>query len=310
MTTQQTESAPRIDKQRLQSRCNGIGDLHFLAAAAVLVASAVGWRVAVSALGIVLQKAPVPWPPGVRVDTDFRLLSLARQFGPYERVEADGECPDPRTGQPVRDHRPDGEILYEPHLMDLLGIGTGYDRTRYDERCSNWYVSRIYRDGRERPGSPYRYWQLDVTYYTGSLDTVPHVPERCLVAGGATVSSSAKVTFRADGVSADWSGDLVFRRTRYEKLTERTGSLWESVQYYTFSLNGRPESAWEKVRGTLTLPGIPHAYFAKIQFAPRDSVTDLAETDRRAQDFLSQALPEILRALPTRADVQKLADRD
>jgi hypothetical protein len=82
------------------------------------------------------------------------------------------------------------------------------------------------------------------------------------------------------------------------------------VQYYVFSLNGRPEESRNQVRLQLTDPRVRYAYFAKIQFGLRMSVNDVAMADERAKEFLGVALPEALRMLPMPQDVERLNTSD
>jgi len=273
-------------------------DRHFLVAAAVLAVTAIGWGAAVEILGIVMQKQAVPWPDGVQVDSHHRLLSLAKTFGPdgrYERVEGDGD----------KDGKPDGEIELEQDVLETLGVGSKYDRTRYGSRRSNWYVSRVYRDTQGQ--GQHKLWHLDVTYYTGGLDKVPHVPERCLVAGGASVLGTDTVKFTVSSDRLLWSGAIPFRRTRYATRGE-FGPVYR-LQYYVFSYNGRVVSDWKKVRGKLLNPFQRYSYFAKIQFGPRESVSDFAATDRAAETFIQHALPEVLKLLPAPEDVERLSEK-
>ena len=250
----------------------------------MLAISSAGWGTGIRLLEWATHKEPVPWAKGVRIDpATRRLLTLADQFGPYRMRPKNGEI-----------------VLDEPTL-ELLGIKTPlHDGARVARRSSNWYVSRVYRDSGE--SAQRRSWRLSVYYYTGGLDRVPHVPERCLVADGARWLDSRTVRFEAATGPAPWAGGVPFRRA----LFARRGGKF--VQYYTFSLNGRPECSWEVVRATLSLsPWMRHCYFAKIQFAPYGEVANLEEADRAAARFAEHFLPEVLRALPMPPDVRRLS---
>jgi len=265
---------------------------HFLIAAALLAVTAGWWLVAPNALRWFFCKPPVPWPKDLEVSADCRWITLPTQLGHYVRVD-DEERP--------------GEILLSASDLELLGIGTSYDLTRFDQRCSNWYVSRLYKDTRppaQRTGP--KYWRLDVTYFTGVLDPVAHVPENCLVATGVRIVGNTAVTFSVPAARSPWDRPFTVLRTLYEKLDPQTHITLRFVQYYVFCLNGRPETSWQKVRLTLTLPWVQHVYFAKIQFAPDYVVTDLAAIDRQAEEFMNAVLPAVLKGLPSAADVEAL----
>src|SRR5947207_1178907 len=46
------------------------------------------------------------------------------------------------------------------------------------------YVTRTYAEKSRAEGSAARRLEVHLPYYTGKVDTVPHVAERCLVGGG------------------------------------------------------------------------------------------------------------------------------
>ena len=263
-----------------------LGDRHFMIAAVVLAVSAAGWGSTVRLLKWVTFKEPVPWPACVRVDRDTRrLLSLGERLGPLV-LRADG-----------------GDVTLDETRLELLGMKTGYDDShRFDRRESNWYLTRIYDD--PRPGRAVRTWQIGLYYYTGGVDKVPHVPERCLVADGATWLESRDMPVTAGGVPAPWAGGFSVRRALFAKSGRRF------VQYYFFSLNGRPESSWKVVRTTLSLsPWLRHCYFAKVQFAPQGRVDDLERADREAAEILADVLPDVLKQLPMPEDIKRLKRR-
>jgi len=260
---------------------------HFLIVAMILAATTIGWNQTIKRLRWVMSKESVPWPTDVRVSDDFRLLNLPKKLGPYVLVK-------------------DGEIVYPEDDLELLRVGTSVDKMRLGQRRSNWYLARIYRDTRKSPQARYNAWRLEVYYYTGGMDTVPHVPERCLVAAGAAMLGSKDIIFKAPAARKPWDEPIVFRRARYEVSDRLKLNTRQFVQYYAFSLNGRPEKSWERVRLTLSYPWIRYSYFAKIQFAPVRNVIDQAEADRAAEEFLNNFLPSVLKTLPMPADIERL----
>jgi len=286
-----------------------VANRHFLIASLLLAATAVGWGTAKKLLGIVFSKSPVPWAAGVEVDEEFRLklTSLPERLGPY-RLAADGTMNAGQPGEP--DGVPDGFRTFPENTLELLHIGTVVDQDRREERQSNWYASRVYVD--TRPGRAFPQWDLEVTYYTGGLDKVPHVPEVCLLAAGASLidEECGRASFSAPAAKSPWDRALDFNRTVYEQRNQ-SGTLYKGVQYYIFSLNGRPEPMWETVRLELASPFGSYCYFAKIQFSPRQRITDVAKTDEAAADFIKNVLPGVLQALPMPRDIQALnaADR-
>ena len=289
------------EDMQTDTRAKSRGWVHFGIAAAILGVSAVGFESAISFLELATEKQPVPWPKGVSVDrATFRWENLPRELGGRYVLAGDGELLSQTDGIP------DGEIMLGDDIMSSLGIGTGWDKDRFPDRSSNWYVVRIYRDKTRSPGHPLRYWQLEVYYYTGALDTVPHVPERCLVAGGASLTDSRTLTVTVPKVPEAWNGPLNLRRTLYERQDPAIISVNQYAQYYIFSLNGRPESSWETVRLELAKPWVRHCYFSKIQFYPRGPIVNVKQADRAAGEFMNHFLPAVLRAIPMPSDIEAL----
>ncbi len=279
-------------------------DRTFLIAGAVLVVVALGRPIMVNALEIWLVKSPVPWPDPVRVNAqtwqnDGFPESLGN--GTYRMVSEDGVLLREKDGIP------DGDQPHEEDMIELLRIGGPADVDRIDERSSNWYVSRTYDETTEEG---WQLWQLAIEYYTGGHDPVPHVPEVCLAAGGATLAETGTMTVHYPQLREPWNEPFEIRRVVYEHKSPRTRQIMKFVQYYVFSLNGRPEENRQKVRLELTNPFMRHTYFAKIQFGMRQPVQDLALADEKAKEFLAAALPAALEMLPTAETVEKLNSGD
>ena len=276
--------------------------VHFFVAVGILTVTLVGWNWMIAKLQWVTRKEAVPWPPAVRVDAQCRLESFPTVCGPFVLAE-DGEL------EGTTDGKPDGEIVLKDDVMESLRINTARDKMNLAERKSNWYLTRVYRDSRvQLPNDPARFWRLEIFYYTGGLDKVPHVPERCLVAGGAALVTdlSGGITFQVDG-DKPWNGPVPFHRTGYEVSDRLRLNSRQYVQYYTFSLNGRPEDLWEKVRLKLSDPRLRYCYFAKVQFAPLGEVVDVKRTDQTAQEFVQNIMTTVLNMLPMPQDVDRLA---
>jgi len=277
---------------------------------------------------------------------EFRLLSLPAAFGPDGRFELarDGELFVPKNGElfvapsgeilegrggrlytkasgklysgdlegmtykkngkPVLDGEPDGEETIIGEVLESLAIGTALDSARHASRTSTWYVSRIYIDRSKVAGQRYRSWKLDVTYYTGSLDKVPHVPERCLRAAGMQITRTGSVAFASPGTAAPWQDEVTCRYVEFEDPRRSWKNI--NVQYYVFSLNGRPQSDWMKVRATMSSVFGKYAYFAKIQFGPGGEIGSPGEARKAAEEFVRYMLPEVLKTLPMPEDIERL----
>jgi hypothetical protein len=207
------------------------------------------------------------------------------------------------AGEPKKDGLPLGITVLKDDDASELGMMTS---------PLNWYYAAMYRD----TNAPGVLVQVYVTYYTGLLDAVPHVPERCLVAGGGSVlaDQSQSIDLAMTAVAPEWAGQwlkLKAYRTAYEV---RAGSGMGACQYHLFSMNGLPTDRWEEVRINLAKPWLKYCYFAKVQVAvfsaqngqPLRPEPDMAASDRACREFLDRALPVILRFLPSAGTVADL----
>jgi len=202
-----------------------------------------------------------------------------------------------RNNEPVLDGVPDGERTIGVETLESLAIGTALDYSTYEDRKSTWYVSRTYVDRTKSLGQEYSLWQLDVTYYTGTLDKAPHFPERCLVAAGMILGLQGNEDFEAPGPPSPW-GDrpVTCRFVEYTNPRGNPGNL--NVQYYVYSLNGVPESSWKQVRLQTASPFGKYSYFAKIQFNPLTGIRNADEAKQATSEFVKYMLPEVLKSLP------------
>ena len=209
------------------------------------------------------------------------------------------------SGKPVLDDIPDGEKTIIGEVLESLAIGTPLDFSTVDDRKSTWYVSRTYVDRQKSRGRKYRLWQLDVTYYTGTMDKAPHFPERCLQAAGMILGNMGNVEFEVPDAPGPWGTEpVICRAVEYNNPR----GTWENlhVQYYVYSLNGYPESSWKAVRLKMASVFGKYAYFAKIQFNPLNEIGDPKEAKQAAEEFVKYMLPEVLKALPTPEDIKRL----
>jgi exosortase/archaeosortase family protein len=140
---------------------------------------------------------------------------------------------------------------------------------------------------------PAAFVHASVTYYTGQVDSVSHVPEVCYVAGGI---SSAAHSEQARWIVAGRPLDV--RLVRVDSDPSR-GSSGARYVAYCFRVNGRDESENWKVRRSLMNVFERQAYYAKIEVMT--PVADPKQAERVLNDFLSSAMPEIEKCLPSGA---------
>ncbi|MFP4355056.1 MAG: hypothetical protein ACLFUJ_08000 [Phycisphaerae bacterium] len=269
-----------------------LADRSFLIAAGVLLACAAGWPILARQIGLFLDKTPVPWPEGTVVRDDFR-LDLDVRLGRYVMVANSDQVIDPET-------------------MQQLKIGSTLDKMRLESRTSNWYLSRVYERTDAKAASPYSAWYLQIFFYNGGTDTIPHVPERCRTQAGYRGMQSQTVQLTPSLAEfPEYADPLEIQRVLFKQAVPGVVEPLTRVEYYLFAFNGQPQADWKMVRLYMRDPFISHAYFAKIQFGPvgPGNIDDPEEANRQAEDFIRNVFPNVLANLPSAEDV-KMAMKD
>ncbi|MEM8737153.1 MAG: exosortase/archaeosortase family protein [Planctomycetota bacterium] len=193
-----------------------------------------------------------------------------------------------------------------------------------DELGTEYYLSRWYTDSRLPKNSPGSQIRLHVAYYTGLVDTVPHVPDRCFVVSGVehkglhtefvrldpehVTPRDQGTGFQADAELRPPGSDpfgpgttvtLPSRDIETVRFTYGPNARTDIDQHvlYFFAANGKFLASPNDVR----LHGFDirdrHSYYCKIE------VQVLGETDpdrvtELVTDLLDVMLPEILACLP------------
>ncbi len=179
---------------------------------------------------------------------------------------------------------------------------------------------------------------LHVAYYTGMIDTVPHIPERCWGAGGLvqlgdpvnmplTLSCIAEppddapankatglryptatvvdpVTRRGEAVALP-VGDVAMTLTTFQ---DRKASRIVQFGGYFFIANGRCTPSTFGVRALAFNLTDRYAYYCKVQLSGRYAEGETPASDRfraDSEDFLSQLLPHLMRTLPDWPSVEQ-----
>lgn len=201
-----------------------------------------------------------------------------------------------------------------------------------EELGTPFYLNRNYRKEGENDWSPV---QLHLAYYTGMVDAVPHIPERCNVAGGMVAQSQPR-TYALDIDRSDWSTDELLNidrnepyqtATRRNPITGRTetirmplGDLELRVTEFTipdqpdlriragyfFIANGGATSSPEGVKALAFRLQERYAYYCKVQLTMAGGPEFTAEEYISAcSDLLEELLPELMRCLPDWSEVER-----
>jgi hypothetical protein len=139
---------------------------------------------------------------------------------------------------------------------------------------------------------PEAYIHVTVQFYTGMVDTVAHIPDRCFIAGGYE-QTEYKVAQWA--CFAGKPGENPAARYIQFEDRIRPGQLPRQVAYF-FHVNGRFENDPLEVRQVLQDLFERYGYYSKVELMTL--TPDRTKAAGVLNDFLTHALPEIEKALP------------
>ena len=146
---------------------------------------------------------------------------------------------------------------------------------------------------------------VSITYYTGMVDTVAHIPDRCFLADGFEVTHYDTLRGRTLGTYADGSPRTIdYRLINFEDDSGR-GRASKNVAYL-FHVNGHYEPDPLGVRRSLQNLFEPYGYYAKVEVMSAGEAPRPGESPEQArrrstaaiEDLLTSLLPEVERCLP------------
>jgi hypothetical protein len=248
----------------------------FFAAAAVLLVAALSLNAATTFMQLNFKKLPV--------DPGQDLTKIPAQMGYWHLVSND----EPLSGD----------------IEETLGTKVYIFRDYVDERIVGRELIEQFQDkstterrrmlAQLQGRYPEAVVNLAVTYYTGLVDTVAHVPDRCYIAGGFQPSSYQSPTWLLAGERPEEDRQI---EVRYIQFEDQTGySMVSRNVAYFFHVNGRYESSPLGVRRSLQNLFERHGYYAKVELMT--IVRDSGESARIMSDFLAASLPEIEKCWP------------
>jgi len=170
---------------------------------------------------------------------------------------------------------------------------------------------------------------LHVAYYTGMIDTVPHVPERCLVAAGLQQTGDAVLvpvpldfSRLTENTEADpavhggtiWGGrsPTMFRRINLpsgiDKLEMRVTPFKDNqgrrlFSGYFFVTNGTTVPSADDIRLRAFRLSDDYAYYTKVQFTSV-MVKSPEELGRVAGQILDEIFPDLMWRMPDWVEVK------
>lgn len=197
------------------------------------------------------------------------------------------------------------------------------------------YLTRRYVQKNVPAGKRAHVVDLHMAYYTGMIDTIPHVPERCLVGGGWQITGGTvnvpltldRTTWRPDPARrgepnaplthamtatgagndgtlfSDMPGTPVRLPAGADKLMLRTTEFnnpksgTKLFAGYFFVANGGVASSAPEVRLLAFDLYSDYAYYLKVQVST-STAADAQELGEVAQSLIGELLPEIMRCVP------------
>jgi hypothetical protein len=257
----------------------------YIVAALLLAISAIGLNSAVGYLQLHFKKLPCP----------LRVVSLKEgiptQMGEWMQVSQD---------QPIDSE--DEQILGTTQYVfrdyvDSSAIGKDEIEAMKNASRPEYESMRL----RLQERHPEAFMTAAVTYYTGLVDTVAHIPERCYVADGYEVSKYDEIDANLHGANG-WQRNLKYRFLSFE---DQTGTRRVSRNVgYVFHVNGQYDCNSFGVRGRLQDLRERYGYYAKVELmtqTPGNRVQDTTLRDQSAramEKFMAAALPQIEKCLP------------
>jgi len=232
---------------------------------------------------------------------------------------------------PMRQHFDNISLKLGP--WEAIAEAPKLSKEMVEELGTDKYLDRQYAiNGEPRQGA----LNLHLAYYTGMIDAVPHVPDRCLVGAGLNITVPphnvplplARDGWRVDGeVLSRATGQPYQYVTYVDSITRRVQTVrmpqgefrLRTVEFsdkkdpgrrifggYFFIANGRVTPTPEGVKKLAFIKSEEYAYYCKVQLTMSGSNRQFGEEEfvRAAADFVGALLPELMRCLPDWSEIE------
>jgi hypothetical protein len=213
-----------------------------------------------------------------------------------------------------------------------LGKDSIFDEAMVESLGTHQYLNRAYA----MHGNPSKgLMTVHVAYYTGLIDAVPHVADRCMEAAGHNAKTLPEniplaidmstwrddpecvnrrtgkpypTVLRRHHFTGQWAsvhmpvGDLALRTTEFERDDDPAARVYAG---YLFIANGRTTPTPDAVRLLAFDKTDEYAYYCKVQFTMSGSQGfNRDQFVQQVSGFVSDFLPELMRCLPDWAEVE------
>lgn len=270
----------------------------FVVTFVILLVGAVGLNGAANLMQLHFKKLPV--------NLQAPLKSLPTHFGPWQQVSMDNPLSHDLeavlgTKEYIFRDYIDTRVVPRSRMAEFEG------KDWEQRQTLAWEIQQKY---------PSAVLRMSVTYYTGMVDTVAHIPDRCFVADGYVPTSFQMPYWKLPGSPVDKDGwrldetghrlydakvgpnddaGLRVRFINFEDQDTRFRKSTRNVTYF-FQVNGHYKADPIDVRTTLQDLFQKHGYYAKVELMTL--LPSEAQSVRVKQDFLQHALPELEKCLP------------
>jgi uncharacterized protein DUF3485 len=260
----------------------------FVAAALVLGIAAVGMNFAINYLALHFRKEPVD----MRCSLDGP-DGIPSNLGKWVLVSTDKPLdPDTEhvlgTAKYIQRRYVNSDIVGADVIGHLMGL-EGQERDRQLGELMSRHPEAVI--------------DMGIFYYTGMVDTVAHIPERCYIADGFDIKNSEIQHDQTVGTLPDGSPRKIdFSFLSFEDSSGR--NRMPTNVAYLFHVDGHYDSSSLGVRNSLASLTERYGYYAKVELKTLGTNGDVSTVENEQQalasmkDFLAALLPEVERIMP------------
>ena len=249
----------------------------FLAAFVVLFVAAMSLNAATQFMKLYFKKDPV--------QLDRQLETIPAALGPWVQVSVDQTL-----SHEMLDVLGTKQYVFRDYVDSRVvpadTIAAFKDKTDHER---GYLLARVQR---ENPAAVVR---VGVTYYTGMVDTVAHIPDRCYVADGFVPDVKETPTWELRDKDGQTFRTAV-TSIHFEDSTPQRGSVTRNVVYFFHCNGGFEHDAISGVRMRLQNLFERSAYYAKVEVMTE--MSNRERSDATIRDFLCNLIPEVQRCLP------------
>lgn len=237
----------------------------FVVVLVILLAAAAGLKGATDFMKLHFRKLPVPLARP--------LNDIPEQLGPWQQVSVD---------IPLQ-HDIQEALATDKYIFRDYVDTRQVDISQFKDKSSDERRRLLFALQMQKPSAVVN---ASVTYYTGLVDTVAHVPERCYVADGYEPSVTADLKW---DTLAERPGTKLMRYITFEDTSASRLNFTRNVAY-VFQCNGEYNSDSIAVRKRLADLRERYGYYMKVEVQTLN--LSQSEASRVMNDFLSNLLPE------------------